>query len=146
MRKPNANHQFETCPAIRPEEAVEIRRLIDIASRSHPGVPVRDLVTTCSQLSQARLTIDLAAAQMIGVPVVVLRERSTNPVQPIFEKLSAREREVATLIAAGCDNAQIARKLSISIGTVKDHVHHALAKTRLKTRTELAAVLAREGV
>ena len=122
--------------------------------RSHPGFPVSELVSTCSHLSQSRLTIDFSAAQIIGVPVVVLREHATvvlrehatNPAQPIFEKLSAREREVATLITVGCGNAQIARKLGISIGTVKDHVHHALTKTGLKTRTELAAALAREGV
>ncbi len=136
----------ETSPAILREEAVGIRRLIEIGLQSHPGFPVSELVGTCSHLSQSRLTIDFSAAQIIGVPVVVLREHATNPAQPIFEKLSAREREVATLITVGCGNAQIARKLGISIGTVKDHVHHALTKTGLKTRTELAAALAREGV
>ncbi|MFO1041005.1 MAG: LuxR C-terminal-related transcriptional regulator [Planctomycetaceae bacterium] len=146
MRNQEAHETSETNPAIRHEEAIEIRRLIEIGLQSHSGVPVRDLVHTCSHLSQTRLTIDFSAAQIIGVPVVVLREHSTRPVQPIFEKLSDREREVATLIAAGCGNAQIARRLGISIGTVKDHVHHALTKTRLKTRTELAAALAREGV
>jgi DNA-binding NarL/FixJ family response regulator len=113
---------------------------------SHPGIPLSGLVRCCANLTRTSMLIDLAATELLGVPVVVLRDRSPCPIQPTFEKLSAREREVARLIAAGFDNVAIGRELGISVGTVKDHVHHALSKTGLKSRTELAATLAREGV
>ncbi len=56
-----------------------------------------------------------------------------------FEALSPREFEVATLVAAGFSNAQIAEALFISLGTVKDHVHAILVKTDLQSRSEVAA-------
>jgi DNA-binding NarL/FixJ family response regulator len=56
-----------------------------------------------------------------------------------FERLTAREYEVATLVAAGFSNRHIAAALFISLGTVKDHVHAILAKTGLASRSEVVA-------
>lgn len=56
-----------------------------------------------------------------------------------FDALSPREFEVATLVAAGFSNAQIAEALFISVATVKDHVHAMLDKTDLRSRSEVAA-------
>lgn len=123
-----------------------IRQLVKLAAKSYPGLPMCDLVRTCVELRELPLLIDVEAARMIGVPVVVLWESSRSAIQPVFDKLSARERDVAKLVTAGLDNAAISRRLRISVGTVKDHVHSALRKTGFKSRTELAAALAREGV
>ena len=68
-------------------------------------------------------------------PVVFVTPRP----DPRFDVLSTREFEVATLIAAGFSNGQIASALFISVGTVKDHVHAVLVKTKLASRTEVAA-------
>jgi DNA-binding NarL/FixJ family response regulator len=56
-----------------------------------------------------------------------------------FSQLTDREREVAALVARGLRNAEIARELFISTATVKDHVHRILRKTRLSSRTAVAA-------
>jgi DNA-binding NarL/FixJ family response regulator len=56
-----------------------------------------------------------------------------------FQRLSKREKEVATLVAAGFSNRQIADALFISESTVKDHVHSILTKTELASRSEVAA-------
>jgi DNA-binding CsgD family transcriptional regulator len=53
--------------------------------------------------------------------------------------LSAREREVADLVAEGATNAEIATRLFLSRKTVEHHVSNALAKLRLHSRAELAA-------
>jgi DNA-binding NarL/FixJ family response regulator len=44
--------------------------------------------------------------------------------------LSAREREVALLVAQGLANKEIARELGLSYGTVKLHVHSIFLKLR----------------
>jgi DNA-binding NarL/FixJ family response regulator len=52
--------------------------------------------------------------------------------------LSAREVEVANLVAAGLSNKAIAARLHLSVRTVESHVRHALAKVSLDNRTQLA--------
>jgi DNA-binding NarL/FixJ family response regulator len=52
--------------------------------------------------------------------------------------LSEREAEVARLVAKGFSNKQIAAQLHLSVRTIEDHVRHALAKTGLANRTQLA--------
>lgn len=56
-----------------------------------------------------------------------------------LDALSPREREVVMLAAAGFSNAQIADALFISLATVKDHVHSALRRTEMSSRTQLVA-------
>jgi non-specific serine/threonine protein kinase len=55
--------------------------------------------------------------------------------------LSPRESEVTHLVAAGYSNRQIAEALCIGEDTVKKHVSHALAKTGMTNRTELALLV-----
>jgi DNA-binding NarL/FixJ family response regulator len=49
-------------------------------------------------------------------------------------RLTRRERQIASLLAEGLSNKQIARKLSIEVSTVKNHVHNVLVKLDVKTR------------
>ncbi|MDV3222520.1 response regulator transcription factor [Intrasporangium sp.] len=53
-------------------------------------------------------------------------------------RLSAREQEVARLVAQGLSNAQVARELTLSLPTVKAHVSHVLTKLGLDNRTQVA--------
>lgn len=55
-----------------------------------------------------------------------------------LQRLTAREREVAALVAEGMTNKQIARCLSIAVSTVKNHVHSVLDKLGLARRGEAA--------
>jgi DNA-binding NarL/FixJ family response regulator len=58
-----------------------------------------------------------------------------------IDRLTERERELAALVATGLSNQEIAAELSISIPTVKTHVHHILDKLGVARRVELAALL-----
>ena len=53
-------------------------------------------------------------------------------------ELTARELEVARLVADGRSNPAIASALFISVATVKTHVSHILQKLALDSRVQLA--------
>ncbi len=53
-------------------------------------------------------------------------------------KLTSREQDVISQIAAGKSNKEIADELNIAVHTVKSHVHNTLEKLALHTRLELA--------
>lgn len=55
--------------------------------------------------------------------------------------LTAREREILALIDRGLSNKEIARDLGIELATVKNHVHHILAKLSVARRGDAAARL-----
>ena len=61
-------------------------------------------------------------------------------------RLSAREREVLALIAAGATNDDIAARLHISRPTVKTHVGALLTKLDVRDRTQAAVVAHRAGL
>jgi predicted ATPase/DNA-binding CsgD family transcriptional regulator len=77
----------------------------------------------------ARLGIDDAVALAFGTA----RPRPAAPAG-----LSARELEVAGLVADGLANKAIAARLQLSVRTVESHVRHVLAKVGLDNRTQLA--------
>ena len=60
--------------------------------------------------------------------------------------LTRREREIATLVATGLTNREIAGKLYLSVRTVEVHVDHILTKLGFRTRTQLTAWIHEEGL
>ncbi|WP_219413742.1 response regulator transcription factor [Pseudonocardia nigra] len=61
-------------------------------------------------------------------------------------KLTAREREILTLVAQGNSNRDIARILVISERTARTHVSNVLTKLQLSSRTQAALLAIREGL
>ena len=55
------------------------------------------------------------------------------------DSLTPREREVVVLVAEGKTNAEIARQLWISPGTVRRHLENVFAKLDVHTRTAAVA-------
>jgi predicted ATPase/DNA-binding CsgD family transcriptional regulator len=73
-----------------------------------------------------------------------LRERRTSSVEPrqADSLLTAREREVAKLVAQGMSSKDVAAKLVISRRTVDVHVEHIFAKLGFNSRTQIATWVA----
>ena len=61
-------------------------------------------------------------------------------------ELSLREREVLTLVTDGCDNAEIAGRLYVSVSTVKNHVSRLFEKLGVDNRVQAATFAVREGL
>jgi len=66
--------------------------------------------------------------------------------QPLAAELSARELEVLRLLARGLNNADIARQLFLSEGTVRNYVSAILSKLDVSDRTQAAVLALRHGL
>ena len=61
-----------------------------------------------------------------------------HPQRKALEELTAREVETLRLLAKGQTTRDIARNLSISLSTAKQHVRHVIAKLGVSDRTQAA--------
>jgi predicted ATPase/DNA-binding CsgD family transcriptional regulator/DNA-binding XRE family transcriptional regulator len=105
---------------------------------------------------QAVGAIRAAAAQARGAAMsleaateyaVMLTELSSpQPATPSAERLSARERELVTLVAQGRTNAQIAAQLYISARTVTSHLDRIRDKTGCRRRADLTRMALSAGL
>jgi DNA-binding NarL/FixJ family response regulator len=63
-----------------------------------------------------------------------------RPVPEQLEELTAREREVMTLVALGLTNDEIAERLVVSPATAKTHVSRAMVKLHARDRAKIVAL------
>lgn len=106
--------------AATPDAAMEAGR-----EESAEGAPV-----LCADIDRQELYRALRAA--------VLPLPSSRPAPFPLNPVTEREQEIIALIAEGLCNKEIARRLSISTQTVKNHVSHLLEKLSVVDRTQLA--------
>ena len=83
------------------------------------------------------------SAESPGSPGGAAAAGSPDAQQP---PLTARERDVLALVAAGGSNTEIAGRLHIGVTTVKTHVTNLMAKTGARNRVQLAVSAGRFGV
>ena len=84
--------------------------------------------------------VSLGAIEKAGCEEVRPDAHRPGPLEPAAlgpERLSARERELVTLVAQGRTDAQIAEQLSISIRTVRSNLDRIRDKTGCRRRADL---------
>ena len=111
------------------EAAAAVDRLIDAVRNAPAELPLAALADVHNSGHDVR--IDATGDRVIAV---VRPRRDLR-----LEGLTPREQQVATLVAAGYTNRQIAVALSITLGTTKDHMHAILSKTGFESRSQLIA-------
>lgn len=79
---------------------------------------------------------------LAAVPVVLV----TTSAALRLRLLTAREREVMALVAAGLSNGEIAGRLVISPATAKTHVSRAMTKLGVRDRAQLVVVAYESGL
>jgi DNA-binding CsgD family transcriptional regulator len=95
-------------------------------------------------LRHADAALDIAGRLGMGpVGADAARVRAAMASVPV---LSAREDQVAGLVAQGLSNRQIATRLHLSERTVENHVAHAMTKLGFDSRARLASWHATRGV
>jgi two-component system response regulator DesR len=72
--------------------------------------------------------------------------RRAAPKQPDYEPRSERERDVLRLLADGLSNKEIAGRLDLAEGKVKNHVSTILEKLHAANRTQAARVARERGL
>ncbi len=131
---------------------LEAARSALLAGRAASG---RDRDTAVAHLTDAAGRADACGAR--GVHAEAVRELRrlgrrigrgggrSAPGASGVDSLSAREREVAHLVAQGFTNRDIAERLYLSAKTVESHLARAFAKLDVRTRAALVARLAEPG-
>ncbi len=99
------------------------------------------LLAAIQTVARGESVIDPAVT---GRVIAHLREGQEVPV--FHERLTDRERQVLALLAEGASNAEIAARLGVSEGTVKNHVSHILGKLGARDRAHAARLAVEWGL
>lgn len=91
---------------------------------------------------ESRCSPRVTAVLLRRVAQLAVERRPTTLARP----LTAREHEIAGLLVEGCTNKEIAMRLLLGHSTVKNHVHHVLAKVGARTRGEAIGCLVAAGI
>jgi DNA-binding NarL/FixJ family response regulator len=94
-----------------------------------------------AQENQAIVSPKMAAVLMSRVVELARLLSEIKPTGYESNGLTPREMEVLALIEKGCSNQEIADRLFIEVGTVKNHVHSILEKLEVGNRYDAAAYL-----
>jgi DNA-binding NarL/FixJ family response regulator len=103
-----------------------------------------EMMEIVSMAKQGEVPCDPKISRHLLDEVGRRRSASSSRKPKLEAPLTARESEVAELLAAGRSNKEIARLLGVSVATVKNHVHSVLHKLGLQSRSEVASLVSRQ--
>lgn len=127
--------------ALGPVPQAELEQLAVAASRAALAVDSAGLLAKTCVRAAAR-THTRRGERRAGHPAPASRVTGAQP----LGVLTPRERDVLGLLAGGCSNQEIARRLGITERTARTHVSNLLGKLRLESRTQAALLAYQEGL
>jgi DNA-binding NarL/FixJ family response regulator len=108
--------------------------------------PAENLISTIRRVHAGDAFIQPEIASRALREIAHLGASGRTPLPDTPFDLSDREREVLVLLAQGASNRDIAEKLFITEGTVKNHVSNILGKLQAENRTQAADIARRYGL
>ncbi len=121
-------------------------RLFNSRGRSSPNLLLHargDQLAMLNDLAHEKgVRMEDLAMEMLGKEIDK-QYQSTNDNVLNWESLSERQQEVAALACLSYTNAEIAKKLDISLETVKTHMKVILRKFKVRGRHQLRYILRR---
>jgi two-component system nitrate/nitrite response regulator NarL len=115
------------------------RELIIAAAAGAYGVILKDAAPEALVQSLRQVADRLLPLPSSDRPVSS-GQRNSAIAENVLKVLTHREREIMRLVSEGLSNKAIARRLNISHGTIKVHLHHIYQKLEINNRTVLAAL------
>ena len=93
-----------------------------------------DLVQTLRRIAEAPRALALSSSnETVSQAQGAMTEKA-------LMTLTERELQIMRLVSEGLSNKEIGRRLNISDGTIKVHLHHVFQKLEISNRTVLAAL------
>jgi len=117
-----------------------------IANRDLNDVTAEAALPFHADSTQIRAAILAVAAGLRLQPSPLDRASTGEDELAFLDPLTERELSVLNLMAEGCSNPEIARRLEISRNTVKFHVSSIISKLGVASRTEAVAIGLKRGL
>jgi DNA-binding NarL/FixJ family response regulator len=117
------------------------RQLLAAVSRGAKGIVLKEMA-----LDELIQCVRVVAEGREWLPPSLIdaafeREAARQSVSThLAQSLTCRERQIVLLVAEGLSNKEMCRRLGLSEGTVKIHLHNIYAKVGVNNRTALAAM------
>lgn len=130
---------------VRSEVERRVAELITKATREAPAVPGWE------EVREARAELRLIAEEIADpalrqrLQAICHRLTPAGDRSPSVNPLSPRELDVLALIAVGCGNPEVGRRLGLGPETVKSYLSNAMRKLGTHSRTETVVVARRAG-
>lgn len=115
----------------------EVRPTVTLGGTDHESPGVLSRAATAHQIDAALRGV--AVGLIVRSPDAINTGFASMPESDIVTLLTPREMEVLSAITEGDTNKAIARRLNISLHTVKFHVESVFRKLGARTRTEAVA-------
>jgi DNA-binding NarL/FixJ family response regulator len=101
------------------------------------GSPPEDLIRAIRTVAEGKAFVDPSLS-----PMLLIKEGAPTPEQ----SLSEREREILQLLAEGYHTEEVARRIGLSVETVKSDTKRVIAKLQADTRTHAVAIALRRAL
>ena len=108
--------------------------------------PLKELVLTIENVAAGETFCSNDFAKLMFSEVARFGQTFTwqVPQSSAASRLTSREQQILELIADRMGNKEIAKKLSVSLHTVKNHVHNILEKLQVENRQEAVEAIRQE--
>jgi len=100
------------------------------------GSPPADLLRAIRTVADGKAFVDPSLS-----PALLMNDSS-----PTEQPLSEREREILQLLAEGFHTEEVARRIGLSVETVKSDTKRVIAKLQADTRTHAVAIALRQAI